>query len=439
MSNGSTVVLSAGFGALIVLIAALGVGTINKAGAIYEEMHAAQDSYLRTESFRRDIARDIYRADILVRDYLLDLSPSNAPENRENLLKVRESLQERLSDLGDDPRSARLQAEVKKYWDSLDPVLEWTDEQKEDRSWRFFVRQVLPNRNAVVSLASELANINDEKMERERQRLQDSQDVLRRFLIQMMTVALGLGSLVAGLTIYRVVSLEKIHDAQRKQIEESQHNLRRLSQRLVQAQEGERKELSRELHDEVGQMLTALGIQLGNLADLRKDNSAAFMSRLEDAKTLNTHAMRAIRDLAMGLRPSMLDDLGLEPALQWQGREFSRHTGVPSTVEVAGTLDDLTEAQQTCIYRVVQEALTNCARHANATSVVVGITAENGCVSVLVRDNGSGFNPKSPGRTGLGLLGIQERVQALAGKVDILSEQGKGTVVRVDIPLEAVA
>jgi signal transduction histidine kinase len=254
-----------------------------------------------------------------------------------------------------------------------------------------------------------------------------------------MAFTLLLGILVALLTIHRVAVLEKKHDEQRKEIEETQNNLRRLSRRLVQAQELERRALSRELHDEVGQMMTALGIELGNIESVRGSDSDAFHNRLEDAKRLNADAMRAIRDLAMGLRPSMLDDLGLQAALEWQGREFSRHTGVPASVQVEGELDHLTDAQRTCIYRIVQEALTNCARHAKASSVLVSVRAEHDGIIVVVQDDGVGFNTRSSSRGGLGLLGIQERVQELDGNMRISSEPGNGTTIRVEIPVGVMA
>src|SRR5215510_6630943 len=378
----SLFVLAAGLGTLIVLIAVLGFGAIHRADVIYRDMQAAQDTYSETETFRRGIASDMYLADILLRDYLLDPSPQSAPHHRQELLTIRDSLQERLDELSkympenDSSGLARLQAEVEAYWDSLDPIFEWTPKEKAGRSWVFLARKVLPRREAVVSLAREVAKINSENFDRERDRLRASQQVLHKFLIQIMTVALILGTFVALLTTYRVLVLENRHDAQRKQIEETQNNLRRLSQRLVQAQEIERTALSRELHDEVGQKMTALGMELRNLEKLRDSNPGAFEKRMEEVKQLNIDAMRAIRDLAMGLRPSMLDDLGLEAALEWQGREFSRHTGVPADVQVNSALDELSESQRTCIYRVVQEALTNCARHAKAKSVLVSVHTE---------------------------------------------------------------
>jgi signal transduction histidine kinase len=435
----SLFVLAIGFGAVIVLIAVLGFGAIRRADEIYREMQAAQDIYSAAETLRRSIMTDTYLADILLRDYLLDPSQA-APSHRQELLAIRDSLQQRLLELSklvpesDNPGLRQLQTEVEAYWDSLDPIFEWTTAEKAARSQLFLARKVLPRREAVVGLAREVARMNAENLQKERQRLQNSQQVLRRFLLQMMSVALIIGSLVAFLTTHRVLLLERRHETQRKQIEETQNNLRRLSHRLVQAQEIERTALSRELHDEVGQMMTALGIELGNLENVRNGNGDAFRKRLEEVRRLNADSMRAIRDLAMGLRPSMLDDLGLEAALQWQGREFSRHTGVPAVVNVEGGFDALTDDQRTCIYRVVQEALTNCARHANAKNVNVSIRPQEQSVIVLITDDGIGFNSMAHLRGGLGLLGIRERVEALDGKLMISSQVGKGTMIEVQIP-----
>ncbi|PYS29634.1 MAG: hypothetical protein DMG11_08280 [Acidobacteria bacterium] len=444
-SRSSLFVLAVGFGILLVLIATLGFGAVERTDTIYREMQAAQDSYSRTETFRRGVVLDMYLADILVRDYLLDPSPQNAPSHRQELLPIRDSLQDRLNQLSgwipenDSPRLQRLQAEVEAYWDSLDPIFEWTPQEKAERSRVFLARKVLPRREAIVNLAREVARINTENVQKERERLQNNQQVLHRFLLQMMAGALIIGSCVALLTTHRVLVLERRHDLQRKQIEETQNNLRRLSQRLVQAQEHERRALSRELHDEVGQMMTALGIELGNLEMLRNSNGHGFEKRMEEVKRLNAEAMRAIRDLAMGLRPSMLDDLGLQAALEWQGREFSRHTGVPAAVHVDDALDYLTDAQRTCIYRVVQEALTNCARHANAKNVDVSIGRQDDGIVVFVKDDGIGFDPFAHIRGGLGLLGIQERIQALDGKLHIFSEPHKGTTLKVEIPVGVAA
>ena len=435
----SSFVLIIGFGILIVLIGVLGFRAVQRAESIYREMQVAQDTYVRTEAFRRGFVTDMYLSDILVRDYLLDPSPDNAPARRQDVQAMRDSLQKRLdlfsASLGENlaPDLVKLQSKVEAYWESLDPIFDWTPKQKAERTWVFLTRRVLPRREAVVNLAREMARINSQNLENERKRIAASQEVLQRFLLQMTAVALGIGTLVAILTTHRVLGLERKHELQRKQIEETQNNLRRLSNRLVQAQEGERRELSRELHDEVGQTMTALGIELGNLEDLRESDSETFRRQLEELKRLNADAMRGIRDLAMGLRPSMLDDIGLEAALQWQGREFSRHSGVPARVEVDGSFDDLSDAQRTCMYRVVQEALTNCARHAKANNVVVSVASLDSGIVVRISDDGVGFDVKSS-RGGLGLLGIQERVKALCGNLKMSSARMKGTTIDVWLP-----
>ena len=441
MKSRSSFILALGFGTLIILIAVLGFGAIRRARTIYSEMEATQNAYLETEAFRRDVATDMYLADILVRDYLLDPSPQNIRLHRQQLLEIRSSLEQRLDllaqriDASDNPGLQLLQREVEAYWDSLDPIFEWTLQQKAALSWSFLRHKVLPRRKAVVNLAREVARLNKENLQRERQRIRQSQEVLHSFLLKMMGGALSLGTVVALLTTFRVAVLERRDDEQRKHIEETENNLRRLSRRLVQAQEVERKSLSRELHDEVGQTLTALGIELANLQSVWTHDPDGWRQQVEEAKRLNTDAMRAIRDLAMGLRPSMLDDLGLGPALEWQGREFSRHTGVPALVNVDGELDDLPETHRTCIYRAVQEALTNCAKHAKAKNVLVSVTGRKDRVEVLIQDDGVGFTPGSLPRGGLGLLGVEERVQELEGTLKIDSRVNRGTTLRVQIPV----
>lgn len=444
MKSRSSFVLALGFGILVILIAVLGFGAIRRADTIYAEVQSAQETYLQAEAFRRGIVTDLYLADILVRDYLLDPSSENVQLHRQELVNTRDSLQRRLDHLSelvgenDSPRLTRMQEEVEGYWDSLDPIFDWSVQEKSLQGSQFLRRKVLPRRQAVVNLAREMARINDENLSRARARLRASQETLHSFLLRMMAFTLGLGIIVAVLTTRRVAVLERKHDEQTKQIEETQNNLRRLSRRLVQAQELERQALSRELHDEVGQTMTALGMELGRLETIRSLSVDAFRSRIEEARRLNADAMRSLRDLAMGLRPSMLDDIGIEAALQWQGREFSRHTGVPATVHVDGSLDHLSDSQRTCIYRVVQEALTNCARHAKAKHVLVSLRTNEHGVVVIVEDDGVGFNPAAA-RGGLGLLGMQERVQELEGKVAITSQRNQGTTIQVELPAGVLA
>jgi signal transduction histidine kinase len=136
----------------------------------------------------------------------------------------------------------------------------------------------------------------------------------------------------------------------------------------------------------------------------------------------------------MGLRPAMLDLLGLGPALEWQTREYSRRYKTPIQLDVAGDLRDLPDPHRTYLYRIVQEGLTNCARHAHAKNIRVSLKDANGQLAVTVEDDGVGFDQHGGVSYGLGLLGITERVRELCGNIAIQSEPGKGTRLEVMLP-----
>ena len=139
----------------------------------------------------------------------------------------------------------------------------------------------------------------------------------------------------------------------------------------------------------------------------------------------------------MGLRPSILDDLGLIAALEWQSREFSRQSGILVNLKLDGHLNELPDGHRTCLYRIVQEALTNCGRHAEAKHVDVTLHGGVDGIFLKVRDDGKGFDAKHPAKRGLGLVGIEERVRELGGSANILSQPGKGTLLEVEIPFRS--
>jgi signal transduction histidine kinase len=228
--------------------------------------------------------------------------------------------------------------------------------------------------------------------------------------------------------------VESRAEEQYSRLEEAEGEMRRLSQLLVRAQEEERKQLSRELHDQVGQMLTALRMEVGHTERSRL-NDAAFAAHTAECKGLIDTIVGTVRDLSMGLRPSMLDDIGLGPALQWLARDYSRRYNTPVNVIMDGDLDTLPEAYRTCTYRVVQEALTNCARHARASQVDITVNGTADWLRLVIRDDGIGMPPGAHQKTGLGLLGIQERVRELGGTMAIVSEDGSGTSLRIAMPL----
>jgi two-component system sensor histidine kinase UhpB len=229
---------------------------------------------------------------------------------------------------------------------------------------------------------------------------------------------------------------------ERKRVEEelrgAHEQLRALSVRLSQAGESERKRIARELHDQVGQNLTALGINLNmlrvRLADVLTDETD---SRLNDSLNLLEETVTKIRDVMADLRPSVLDDYGLMAAIRWYCEQFSNRTGVEVVVEGREFTPRLASEVEITLFRIVQELLTNIAKHAMASLVTVSLVETGKRLSLTIGDNGLGFDPvvsvRSEEEKGWGLLNIRERVESIGGKVTVESKPGQGTRVEIVI------
>ncbi len=435
----SSWLLAVSFAALLSLIAIHGYATMRRARTIHNEMAEIHGSYLRTDAFLRAIPDKMYLGGLMVRDYLLDTSPSSAFQHQQQLRVIQSSVEEHLSQLETEvgqeatPSLKLLRSEVQAYWDSFGPIFQWTPAQRQKLGPKFLVDDVLPRWNKVVDLAQEITALNEADLRKDQQLQEASQQEFQKFLRRMLALVLGIGLLVALLTLHRFTVLERRSLQHQREVEQAQNELRRLSRRVVQTQEEERKYISRELHDSVGQTLTAIGLELANLSALQ--GSGSFDSRVKSLKGLSEDMMRSVRDLAMGLRPSMLDDMGLGSALEWQGRQFSRRLGIPVTVDLHGTFDDLPDSHRTCIFRVVQEALTNCAKHARARHIRIIVTHAGETVHAIIQDDGVGFDARRRSATGIGLLGMEERAEELGGKLSATSDRQTGTKVELEVPV----
>jgi signal transduction histidine kinase len=294
---------------------------------------------------------------------------------------------------------------------------------------------VLPRRDAVLNIAEVIEEFNNANLKEQRAAISVREYELHRFLTQTLWISLCLGIGVAVAAVLRIRVLEKRSEEQHERSEESKSEMRRLSQQLVTAQEEERKRLSRELHDEVGQELTALRMEIAKAERVCPASGTALASQLAECKHLIETLIQTVRNLSMGLRPSILDDFGLGTALKWHAQDFTRRFRVMVNVALEGDVDLLPEPHRTCVYRVVQEALTNCARHAQATQVGVSLRREARALRLLIHDDGVGLQGQTRNWDGLGLLGIEERVKELQGVVTIHSTNGAGTTLRVEMPL----
>ena len=210
--------------------------------------------------------------------------------------------------------------------------------------------------------------------------------------------------------------------------------LQTLSRRLIEVQETERRYLARELHDEIGQFLTGLKLTLEKGWGLPADE---VRPTLEQSQALVQELVERVRDLALRLRPSMLDDLGLVPALLWQVERYTAQTGVTVTFRHSGIDRRLAPEVETAAYRIVQEALTNVARHAKVKQVTVSLWADQKTLLIQVEDRGSGFQAEAAlsSRTSSGLAGMNERAVLLGGQLRIESTPGEGTCVAAELPL----
>ena len=222
-----------------------------------------------------------------------------------------------------------------------------------------------------------------------------------------------------------------------------------LSKRLFKIQEDERRAIARELHDQVGQMLTGLKFQLEalvkNAADKSAAPAAALQEQLGESLTLATDLMAHVRELTQQFRPRILDDLGLRAALEWHARLFQKQTGVNATVEVSMPQERLPIELELAVFRIVQESLTNVARHAGVTEASVtvmhglatGPAAGDGKLLVDIMDRGHGFDLDAvlASRNSIGLTGLTERVTLAGGTVEIFSRRGQGTRIHAEFPL----
>ncbi len=295
---------------------------------------------------------------------------------------------------------------------------------------------MLPRREAVLAIASEIEDLNNANHAIQRAEVTRRQEAFRSELGRLIWGSLFLGLVVALTAVIRLRVLERRSENEREVAEEAEHLMRQLSHQLVATQEEERKNLSRELHDHVGQMLTALRMELGRIDRLRSSADSRVAGAVAECRQLVDNMVRTVRDLALGLRPSMLDDFGLQPALEWHVRDFGRRFGVPVELTVDGDFDLLPEQHRTCVYRSVQEALTNCVRHARASHIAVSVSRQADSLAVSVTDDGVGFNPAQRAG-GLGLRGIEERVRDLHGVLSIKSAAGAGTTLTLKVPLAA--
>ena len=429
-----SILLTVAFAGLLLIIGASAFAIWRNATAAQLRVAALHNAHFEAGNALAALRANVYLTGILTRDYLLDADPNHAQQYADQFLKIRISTNDSFRILTASSQSElektaleRLRLEVETYLDPTRIALDLTLAEKNARR-AVFLQERLRRREEIVALADQVERMMTDNFFRERERITRADQDFRASLAWTTGLALLLGFGIAGVTLARMVALER-----HSQIAESE--LRRLSAQVRTAQEQERKYLSRELHDQVGQMLTGLRMELSSMARACGDSGNEFPSRIAHAMSIVEQTLRVVRDIAMLLRPSMLDDLGLTPALAWLIREISRSSGMEIEAALDPVLDHLPDTHRTCLYRVVQEALTNISKHSGAHRVEVSLNATGGWVIGTIADDGCRFDTGAVRRDGLGLIGMEERVRELGGHLRVISTVGQGTRTEFRLPM----
>jgi len=432
-----------GYGGMLLLLAFSGLDAIQVLSQMRTSNGSIRQEFLVRNKRLDEIRSAVYLSGTYVRDYLLEPDPEKADRHLKLLEDIRSQIESELAAYEPLVRPENrgpyqsLRSEMNSYWKSLAPAFRWDSAARRKQGYQFLRDEVFPRRTTMLSIADRIGGVNERELTAGDQRISDTFTAFRTRLVAVLAITLLLGIFLASGSMRHILYLERTAAQHLEDVSEARSELKDLSAKLLEAQENERRSISRELHDAVGQSLSAVLFEVRNLLAILPKEPASLRVHAATIRGLVENSIAMVRNMALLLRPSMLDDLGLVPALEWQARELSRRSGVIVDVTAENIPDDLPDELKTCIFRVVQEALHNVAKHAAARSVRIRVDSQEDSILLSVQDDGIGMEKDR--HRGLGLVGIQERVENLKGSVMVSSEPGKGTVLSVVLPATAMA
>jgi signal transduction histidine kinase len=406
---------------------------------------AINTRYMQAQELLSIVRAQILMGSVYVRDALLDPDPAATEEYRRQLQETYKEIDRALRQYVpvldsqiERRRVAELAGEIEQFRATMLDVLA-SDSTRWPTEARLLLRsRIVPKRDDVIRVSEDVQAMNRSAFVQHQAAMADVHAATQQRVWTQLGLALA-ASFVIGLFATRHVSrLEDRLRRQRAKDVENTRDLQRLSAQLVTVQEEERRTIARELHDEVGQVLTAIKVELA-VAERAIETAGGPVRPLRDARSLTDGALHTVRDLSRLLHPALLDDLGLAAAVDSHLREFSKRHSVRADLLHEGMEERVSPEIEAAAYRVVQEALTNVARHARATAVRVYLQRLMHSVLITIEDNGVGFDPESAragngAPSGLGLLGIRERAAQLRGTLRVESTPGKGTRLTVELP-----
>jgi signal transduction histidine kinase len=414
-----------------------------------ERSAAVHARYTRGQELLFAVRSQVLLGSIYLRDALVESNQSSTGAGlaRDQLRSLQAEVNQELEqyeaiDSADHgPAWTQLKDELGDYWDTAVRLVALEPNDRTAAQSRLQT-EVIPKREGIVHLSDEVRQVMADGASREQQELSEANWQARRRIWETTAVAVVVGVAIAMLSAWYVRRLEAIVLEDHAEVARNRQELRHLSGRLVRAQEDERRAIARELHDEIGQALTAVDVELA-VAEGVVGTDGRAAAAIHEARTVTQRALGGVRDLSQLLRPSMLDDFGLPDTLKWYLRKFSDRTGVRTELVEDRLSDRLPLDVEVCVYRTIQEALTNVSRHAQATACRVFVQRLASSVIVTVEDDGVGLPVPDASngarRDGVGLVGIRERVSELGGMFRIEGKGGKGTRLTIELPLAVSA
>jgi signal transduction histidine kinase len=342
------------------LLGVLGVSAISFLSQIRVRDEKIRQDYLTRNRVLQGLRAEIYTSGTHIRDFLLDTDEALATEHREQFLDTQRQIEDGIARYrtlvrdGNEQPFRQFSQELASYMNAVVPVLSWSAGERQARASAFVQTELLPRRMSALSLADRIQQISEGQLDESSDAVNVMLASFRVKLLALLLLAAGVGVALAGGALWRLLRLEYESQVRFDEVVSTREELKRLSAELVSAQESERRRISRELHDEVGQVLTAIMLGLGNLRSALKDNNAAeALRQLQLVEDMTERNASVVRNISLLLRPTMLDDLGLVPALKWYAREVSRAGSMTVDVVAASFVDDLPDPHRTCVFRVV--------------------------------------------------------------------------------------
>jgi signal transduction histidine kinase len=435
-----------GFGLIVGVWLFAGYYFTRRIADVEAQAAAINARYMHAQELLSTVRAQVLVGSVYVRDALLDPDPTTANDYRRRLEEsyqtVDQALQQYvpvLDSTAEREHVTRLRGEIEEFRRTMLDLLAANARPSPTEARTLLRTRVMPKRELVMALSEQAQALNRGAFVQQQSAVAAIYGATQRRIWQCLGVALAASLGIALMATLYAGRLEDRIRRQRAKEVQNTRELQHLSAQLLTAQEEERRSIARELHDEVGQALTAIKVELA-VAQRAIDGAGGPATALDDARSIADGVLHTVRDLSHVLHPALLDDLGLTSATEWYLKGFGKRHGVRADLlhdRMDGRLAPETEA---AVFRIIQEALTNVAKHARATSCRVYLQRLSNTLLVTIEDDGVGFDPASTqsadGTHGLGLVGIRERVVQIHGTVRLESRVGKGTRLTVEVPAD---